>query len=120
MSRIHSKNTNPEIKLRKLLTDKKIKGYRIHSGLTGKPDIVFTKKKIAVFIDGCFWHKCKNDFVEPKTRREFWNAKIKSNVLRDKVVNRTLRKEGWKVIRFWEHEVEKRPEHCARKLEKYI
>jgi DNA mismatch endonuclease (patch repair protein) len=109
MSQIQGKNTNPEIKLRKILFANGIRGYRIHYNLLGKPDIVFTKKKIAIFIDGCFWHKCPMDFQEPETRKEFWMKKINSNVERDKIVNAELRHMGWTVIRVWEHEIRKNP-----------
>ena len=105
MSMIKAKNTRPEIVLRKLLSSHGIRGYRIHYKLTGKPDIVFPKKKIAVFIDGCFWHKCHECFVKPETNRGFWNKKIDSNVKRDRIVNLELKEKGWKVIRIWEHEI---------------
>jgi DNA mismatch endonuclease (patch repair protein) len=116
MSRIKGKNTGPEIKLRKLLYACGIRGYRIHYNLLGKPDIVFTKKKIAIFIDGCFWHKCSVCFQKPETRREFWLKKINSNVKRDKIVNEQLLADGWNVIRFWEHEVRKEPEKVMQKI----
>jgi len=116
MSRIRGKNTGPEIKVRKLLFSNSIRGYRIHYSLPGKPDIVFIKKKIVIFIDGCFWHKCPVDFQEPKTRNEFWMKKINSNVERDQEVNKQLLNDGWKVIRFWEHEVKNQPEIVVKKI----
>ena len=109
MSRIRAKNTGPEVKLRKLLFANGIRGYRIYFNLPGKPDIVFTKKKIAIFIDGCFWHKCPVCFQEPETRKEFWMKKIKSNIDRDKKVNASLNDLGWTVLRVWEHEIRKNP-----------
>ena len=109
MSCIHGKNTGPEIKIRKLLWLVGIRGYRINYNLPGKPDIVFTKKKIAIFIDGCFWHKCPICFQEPETRKEFWMKKIQSNIDRDKKVNAQLKDMGWTVMRFWEHEIRKNP-----------
>ena len=120
MSRIRGKNTGPEVKLRKLLFAQGVRGYRIHSDLPGKPDIVFPKKKIAVFIDGCFWHKCPVDFQEPEVRKEFWMKKINSNVERDKRVNKELRNAGWKVIRIWEHQVRKRPQDVVRKIARIL
>lgn len=116
MSRIRGKNTGPEIKLRKLLWSQGLRGYRIHYNLPSKPDIVFTKKKIAIFIDGCFWHKCPVCFQEPETRKDFWMKKIQSNVERDIKVNLQLLKAGWTVIRFWEHEVRKNPEQILSKI----
>jgi DNA mismatch endonuclease, patch repair protein len=116
MSKIRSKNTGPEIKLRKLLWSEGIRGYRIHYNLYGKPDLVFVKKKIAIFIDGCFWHKCPFCFQEPETRKEFWNKKIAANIDRDEKVNVQLRGEGWTVIRFWEHDVRKEPEMLVGRI----
>ena len=116
MSRIRAKNTGPEVKLRKMLFVEGIRGYRIHYKLPGKPDIVFTKKKIAIFIDGCFWHKCPVCFQEPETRKEFWMKKIQSNIDRDKKVNEQLKDEGWTVMRFWEHDVRKNPESIVKKI----
>jgi DNA mismatch endonuclease, patch repair protein len=116
MSKIQAKNTGPELKLRTLIRAEGIRGYRIHYNLPGKPDIVFTKKKIVVFIDGCFWHKCPICFQEPETRKEFWMKKIQSNIDRDKKVNEQLKNDGWSVIRIWEHEIKKEPEEALRKI----
>ena len=116
MSHIRGENTGPEIKLRKMLWSHGIRGYRIHHNMPGKPDIVFIKKKIAIFIDGCFWHKCPIDFQEPETRKEFWMKKINSNVERDKKITMNLQEKGWTVIRFWEHEVRKKPEEVIMKI----
>jgi len=105
MSMIKGRNTQPEIRLRKMLYANALRGYRLRYRLIGKPDIVFPKKKLAVFIDGCFWHKCPKCFIKPASNRKFWNRKIESNIKRDKVVNVELRKKGWKVLRIWEHEL---------------
>ena len=118
MSKIRGKNTGPEIKLRKLLWSQGLRGYRIHYNLPGKPDIVFTKKKIAIFIDGCFWHKCPICFQEPETRKEFWMKKIQSNVERDKTVNEQLKVDGWTVMRFWEHDIRKKSDNVIKKIKK--
>jgi DNA mismatch endonuclease, patch repair protein len=120
MSRIRGKNTGPEIKLRKKLWSQGIRGYRIHHNLLGKPDIVFTKKKIAVFIDGCFWHKCPVCFQEPETRKDFWMKKIGTNVERDIKNTRQLQEEGWTVLRFWEHEIRKTPDNVVEKIFHYL
>lgn len=116
MSHIHGKNTSPELKLRKMLWGAGIRGYRVHYKLPGKPDIVFTRKKIAVFVDGCFWHKCPVCFRPPATNAEFWNEKLQKNVERDLRVNRELEELGWTVLRFWEHEVRKTPEDVVEKI----
>jgi DNA mismatch endonuclease, patch repair protein len=120
MSRIRGKDTGPEIKLRKLLWSKGIRGYRIHYKLPGKPDIVFTKKKITIFIDGCFWHKCPICFQEPETRKEFWMKKIGTNVERDLKNTKQLKEEGWTVLRFWEHEIRKTPDKVVEKILQYL
>jgi len=120
MSRIKGKNTKPELTVRKLLSSKGIRGYRTHYKIIGKPDIVFPSKKIVIFIDGCFWHKCPKCFVEPKTRREFWMNKINENVKRDKEVNKILKEDGWKVLRFWEHEVKTMPEKVINTIIKEL
>ena len=108
---IRGRNTQPEIRLRKLLFSKGLRGYRL-SGLPGKPDIIFTKCKIAIFIDGCFWHKCSEHFKEPATRKKFWIKKIDGNVKRDNEINKILTTEGWTVLRFWEHDIEKDINKC--------
>ncbi len=112
MSKIRSKNTKPEKLFRKLLSIKGIRGYRIHTNLIGKPDMVFGKYRLVVFIDGCFWHKCSRCFKKPKSNITFWTKKIRLNVERDKKVQRILNKKGYKVIRFWEHEIRKDLNSC--------
>lgn len=108
MSRIRAKDTQPEIILRKAISKAGIKGYRLNYRLLGKPDIVFLKRKIAIFIDGCFWHKCPKCFKKPATNKKFWLEKIDSNVKRDRFVSARLKKEGWKVLRIWEHDLKKK------------
>lgn len=121
MSQIRAYNTGPEIKLRRLLSNKGFKNYRINYGpLLGKPDIVFIKKRIAIFLDGCFWHKCSVCFVKPRTRNKFWMKKIKKNLKRDRKVNAGLKKKRWSVIRIQEHAVEKNPERILAKLVKVL
>ena len=116
MSRIRGKDTTPELRLRKLLFSRGLRGYRTKSKLFGKPDIAFTRFKVAVFIDGCFWHRCPVCFVRPETNPEFWKNKIEGNVKRDKIVKERLEEEGYKVIRLWEHEVRKDAEKCYLKI----
>jgi len=72
----------------------------------GNPDFVFAQAKIAVFVDGCFWHGCPNHCRMPKTNREYWENKIEKNKRRDRKVTRVLRSEDWNVIRIWEHELD--------------
>jgi len=120
MSRIRGKNTSPEIKIRKMLFSEGIRGYRIHYNLPGKPDIVFIKKKIAIFIDGCFWHKCPICFKAPETRKKFWLEKINKNVERDLEINELLKNMGWKVIRIWEHDVRKNPTNVVIMITQFL
>ena len=105
MSRVRSKNTKLELLLRKYLFSKGLRGYRVNVNLPGKPDIAFPKYKVAIFVDGCFWHKCPKCFKAPETNKEFWTKKIDGNVERDKRVNQQLSEAGYIVIRFWEHQI---------------
>ena len=120
MSAIKGKNTKPEMKIRKMLWAEGVRGYRVHYDLPGKPDIVFPKKKIAIFIDGCYWHKCPECFIVPKTNTEFWMNKINGNVERDQKITKELEDLGWTILRFWEHEVRKDAEKVVNELKKKI
>jgi len=119
MSKIKSKDTSPEKKLRKALWEKGYR-YRIHYKLPGKPDIVFVSKKTAIFVDGCFWHKCPKCYIPPKSNKKYWLPKIEKNVERDKENTKRLQKEGWKVIRIWEHEINKQFEKTLSNIEKIL
>ena len=107
MSQIKSKNTKPELLLRKALWRNGIRNYRLKNSLPGKPDLYFPIKKVAIFVDGCFWHKCPKCFKEPKSNKEFWLKKVRDNTIRDRKVNEALRDKGWIVLRFWEHQIKK-------------
>ncbi|XOB42353.1 MAG: DNA mismatch endonuclease Vsr [Candidatus Nealsonbacteria bacterium] len=108
MSQIKSKNTDPEIKFQDLLLSQGIDNFKMHSqDILGKPDFYFPKEKIAIFIDGCFWHACKKCFCNPATNRNFWAEKITNNINRDKKINTLLKRQGIDVVRFWEHEIKK-------------
>ncbi len=96
----HSRN-NPK----KHLWKKGLKGYRINPKITGKPDIYFPKKKIAIFTDGYFWHKCPKCFIPPKSNKRYWRRKIENNKKRDMVVNKKLRKRKIDVIKIREHDI---------------
>jgi DNA mismatch endonuclease, patch repair protein len=90
--------------------------YSLRSKLPGKPDIVLSRYKIAIFVDGCFWHRCPLHGSFPKTNRLFWEKKITRNVARDTEVNSLLASSGWKVIRVWEHEIKR----SRKKVVEYI
>jgi len=118
MSRIRSKDTSPEKKVRSLLHQMGYR-FRLHvKRLPGQPDIVLPKYKKVVFVHGCFWHLHKGcrDGTIPKTQHEKWKTKLERNVERDKVHMRQLRKRGWKAIVVWECEVEKRIGRIERKI----
>lgn len=115
MQNIRSKNTKMELKVRSLLHKKGLR-FRIHTKLIGKPDIVFPSKKVVVFLDSCFFHKCPYHYVQPKSNKTYWLPKILRNTIRAKEVNSALRKEGWKVMRFWEHQVKKDTENVVNKI----
>lgn len=107
MSLIKRKDTKAELVFRKAIWNKGIRGYRIDVNLPGRPDLFFSRYKLAVFIDGCFWHKCPKCFVKPKTNQNYWLPKIERNVERDRECEKELDKMGITVIRFWEHDVKK-------------
>jgi len=111
MSKIRGKDTKVEILFRKALSAEVYpKGYRyrIHyRKIIGSPDVVFVKRKIAIFIDGDFWHGRGYGKNGKTMRKKFWRDKIESNRLRDRKVNRQLKREGWTVLRFWESDVKK-------------
>lgn len=110
-------NKSTEIALIKIFHDAKIKGWRRHCVyLPGTPDFIFSKHKIAIFLDGCFWHGCKKCFIIPKTNRKFWDKKIADNRKRDKRVIRELVQRGWKVLRFWEHDIKINPKRVVAKI----
>ena len=106
MSLIRSKDTKPEILVRKYLFSKGFRYRKYCSNLPGKPDIVLPKYKTVIFVHGCFWHKHNCNFFRlPKTNTEYWANKIENNVLRDKKNIIELKKLGWKVIIVWECEL---------------
>jgi len=118
MSRIRGKNTKPEQIVRRLLTDM---GYRYRlnvKSLPGKPDVVLRQYNVIVFVHGCFWHLCPHckEGRIPGTRKEYWEPKLLANRRRDQRNVCVLRREGWKVLRVWECEVERRPQNVAKKL----
>ena len=125
MSSIHSTDTKPELLLRRALWSKGYR-YRVHyKGLPGKPDVVFTKAKVAVFCDGDFWHGhnwalrgMASLEEELSTYTEFWKEKILRNIRRDANVTEQLRNEGWTVIRLWESDIKKDLSHCIDIIER--
>lgn len=104
MSKIRSKgNVSTEMKMIQLLSASGIHGWRRHQKLPGRPDFIFRDKKVAVFLDGCFWHGCPRCFIKPKSNVKYWAAKIARNKARSTEVDRELKRNGWTVLHFWEH-----------------
>lgn len=113
MSLIRSQgNMATELRLVKLMREHRITGWRrqvallVRPSATGRvkvrPDFVFRRERVAVFVDGCYWHGCPRHYRRPKSNRKFWDAKIERNQTRDRLVTRALRKAGWTVLRIWE------------------
>jgi len=100
-----SGNKSTEQKMVRVFRENKIKGWRRKYPLTGKPDFVFPKERLVVFVDGCFWHGHPTLCRIPESNKEYWNTKIERNKKRDKEVNKALKNNGWKVLRIWENEV---------------
>lgn len=114
MSRIRGKgNKDTEVALAKLFRANSISGWRRHYAINGKPDFAFPKYKLAVFVDGCFWHGCPKHGAQPKGNKEFWSLKLATNKARDRRVDRQLRLKGWRVMRIWEHDLIKSRQHRA-------
>lgn len=119
MSRIRGRDTKPEIKLRKALWTAGMH-YRLRNSLPGKPDIIFPSAKLAVFVDGCFWHSCPEHATWPESSSKFWREKIVGNMERDKRVNAQLKDIGWNVLRFWEHEIKNSVDAVVRRIRKRL
>ena len=106
MASVKSRNTkSTELRFISILKDKNITGWRRNYPLVGKPDFVFPRLKIAVFIDGCFWHGCPSHCRMPSSNMNYWNNKIEKNKIRDKKIKKALKMKQWQVIRIWEHEI---------------
>lgn len=96
-------NKETELRLIGIFRAHAIKGWRRNQPLPGKPDFIFPKRKLAVFVDGCFWHGCRWHCRMPQDNRGYWQAKISGNVIRDRATSRSLRNAGWRVLRLWQH-----------------
>ena len=103
MSTIKGSNTKAELYMKKML--KPLHFIYQPKGIYGKPDFANKKERIAIFIDGCFWHGCGRHFKMPESNTSFWEQKISRNKMRDRAVSSKLRGDGWRVIRVWEHDI---------------
>ena len=109
MARVRSHgNRTTELALARRLRERGIKGWRRRQKVFGKPDFIFRPARVAVFVDGCFWHGCPRHGTFPVKRRAFWRKKFAANRARDRRVNRELRRRGWRVARIWEHQLNPR------------
>jgi DNA mismatch endonuclease (patch repair protein) len=135
MSRIRGReNRDTELVLVKLLRDGGISGWRRHQriklfdagreavgrGLYVRPDFTFWAGRIAIFVDGCFWHCCPRHSTLPRTNARFWREKLAGNATRDRLVNRQLRRMGWTVLRIWEHQLKESPAVCVRRIRRAV
>jgi DNA mismatch endonuclease (patch repair protein) len=121
MSRIRGRgNKDTELALAKILRWHRITGWRRHQSVFGKPDFVFKQARLVVFVDGCFWHGCPKHATKPKNNGTFWQRKLSANKKRDRLVNQTLRRQGWRVFRIWECALAKRPLSCLKRIEKAL
>jgi len=120
MAKVQSKNTGLEEQFIEILRRAGIRGFiRSPDDIPGKPDITFRSRKIAVFVDSCFWHGCPKHLRRPSTNRSYWQLKIDRNIERDRKIRAALRRTGWRVIRVWEHDM-KRPAAAIRRISRAI
>lgn len=117
MSRIRGRgNKDTELALIRVFRAHHITGWRRNRPVFGKPDFVFPQLRLAIFVDGCFWHGCPQHATKPRNNAAFWRKKFDANKARDLLVTRTLRHSGWRVLRIWEHEL--RSNNRARLLKR--
>lgn len=120
MASIRGKNTRPELAVRKMLWSRG-KRYRIHDKtIFGTPDISNKGKKLAIFIDGCFWHGCSKCYKEPHTNTAYWRSKIANNKRRRRRVIERLRSDKWMVMEFWEHQVVQKPSIVVKEISRIL
>ncbi len=119
MARVRSRNTEPERMLRRALWGAGLR-YRLRLQLPGSPDVAFPGPKVAVFVDGCFWHGCPEHYTAPVRQAEFWAAKLGRNRARDEHVDAELSALGWRSVRVWEHSVQRDLPAVVRRLRNLI
>lgn len=120
MRNTRPRDTTPELKLRRALHARGLR-YRVNSrpepDLRTKADVVFSRARVAIYVDGCFWHACPEHGNLPKANREWWRQKLATNVQRDRVTEKALSERGWRVVRVWEHEL---PESAASRIDALV
>ncbi len=121
MSRIRGRgNLRTEGRLVDIFRRLRITGWRRHRPVFGRPDFIFERRRTALFVDGCFWHACPKHYSAPVQNASFWKRKRIGNQARDKLVNRTLRERGWRVLRIWEHELRGDTRRLQKKLQRWF
>jgi DNA mismatch endonuclease (patch repair protein) len=115
-----SGNRTTELALASAFRRLGVKGWRRHANLPGKPDFVFREARLAVFVDGCFWHGCPKHGHQPLSNQSYWLKKLKKNKKRDRNTDDDLQKIGWKVLRFWEHEAKASSTACVAKVARLL
>ncbi len=120
MARVRRSGTGPELVLRRALRRAGLKWRPTAAPLPGSPDLAFPRIRLAVFVDGCFWHGCPRHGTVPKTNTSFWVAKIRRNRQRDRQVDRALQHLGWTVLRVWEHELRGDLSRLLRRIERLV
>jgi DNA mismatch endonuclease, patch repair protein len=120
MSRIHGSDTGPERLLRSLLHKCGCR-FRLRRVVErARPDMLFPARRVAVFVDGCFWHGCPEHYVRPRTREQFWDGKLAQNVARDRAQTARLEAAGWRVCRVWEHSVFAEPDETLSYVKRVL
>lgn len=122
MAKVQSRgNMTTELRMVALFRQFKINGWRRNQRLPGKPDFVFRQLRVALFVDGCFWHACPKCYRRPSSNRKYWDGKVQRNRVRDHLVNGILRKEGWRVFRIWEHNLNStKSNQCMKRLRHFL
>lgn len=121
MSRIRSKgNTTTELRLAALLREAQITGWRRQARLLGRPDFAFLRRRVLVFVDGCFWHGCSSCRKSSQNASDYWTTKLAGTVARDRRNTRALRADGWSVIRIWEHELRADPARSIARIRRLL
>src|SRR5260221_7516584 len=122
MSRIRSSGNNEtELQLIRIFRENNIRGWRRNWPLEGKPDFVFPRQRLIIFADGCFWHCCPIHGTQPSSNQAYWRTKLERNKARDKRVTRALRKNGWRVLRVWHHELSRKNQtRLVRRIERNL
>ena len=122
MSHVKGKgNRATELAMAMLLRHHGISGWRRGARIFGKPDFVFRRHRLALFVDGCFWHGCPKHATKPANNRAFWTSKLARNKSRDRLVTLSLKQSGWRVLRVWQHELSRRNEqHLVQRIRRAL